>query len=66
MTQEQIKQLAELQIKQLAELQNIFNDRCSEITKILGKMDKYYNTGYFYSDTYVIDNDVVICEGDEY
>lgn len=54
------------QIKQLAELQNIFKDRCSEVTKILSKMDKYYNTGYFYSDTYMIDNDVVICEGDEY
>ena len=54
------------QIKQLAELQNIFKDRCSEVTKILGKMDKYYNTGYFYSHTYMIDNDVVICEGDEY
>lgn len=54
------------QVKQLAELQNIFEERCSEVTNILGKMDKYYNTGFSYCDTYRIDGEVVCCEGDEY
>ena len=54
------------QVKQLAELQNIFEERCSEVTNILGKMDKYYNTGYFCVDTFRIDGGVVCCEGSEY
>lgn len=51
------------QVKQLAELQNIFEERCSEVTNILGKMDKYYNTGFSCSDTFRIDVGTVCCEG---
>ena len=54
------------QIKQLAELQNIFEERCSEVTNILGKMDKYYKTGFSCCDTFRIDGECVCCEGDEY
>ena len=54
------------QIKQLAELQNIFEERCSEVTNILGKMDKYYKTGFRCCDTFRIDGECVCCEGDEY
>lgn len=54
------------QVKQLAELQNIFEERCSEVTNILGKMDKYYNTGFSCSDTFRIDVGTVCCEGDDY
>lgn len=54
------------QVKQLAELQDIFEKRCSEITNILGKMDKYYNTGFSYCDTFRIDGECVCCQGDEY
>lgn len=54
------------QVKQLAELQNIFEERCSEVTNILGKMDKYYNTGFSCCDTFRIDGGTVCCEGDDY
>ena len=54
------------QVKQLAELQNIFEERCSEVTKILGKMDKYYDTGFSCCDKFRIDGEDVCCEGDEY
>ena len=54
------------QIKQLAELQNIFGKRCSEVTNILGKMDMYYNTGFSCCDTFRIYGECVCCEGDEY
>ena len=54
------------QVKQLAELQNIFEERCSEVTNILGKMDKYYNTGFHCCDTFRIDGECVCCEGDDY
>ena len=54
------------QIKQLVELQNIFEERCSEVTNILVKMDKYYNTSFSCCDTFRIDGEVVCCEGDEY
>ena len=54
------------QVKQLAELHNIFEERCSEVTNILGKMDKYYKTGFSYCDTFRIDGEFVCCEGDEY
>lgn len=55
------------QVKQLVELQNIFEERCSEVTNILDKMDKYYNTGFRCCDTFRIDSDGdVCCEGDEY
>lgn len=54
------------QVKQLVELQNNFVKRCSEVTNILSKMDKYYNTGYSHTDTYRIDEDIVYCEGEEY
>ena len=54
------------QIKQLAELQNIFEERCSEVTNILGKMDKYYKTGFSCCDTFRLDGECVCCEGDEY
>ena len=54
------------QVKQLAELQNIFEERCSEVTNILGKMDMYYNTGFSCCDTFRIDGECVCCEGDEY
>ena len=54
------------QVKQLAELQNIFEERCSKVTNILGKMDKYYDTGFSWCDTFIIDGNDVCCEGDEY
>ena len=54
------------QVKQLTELQNIFEERCSEVSNILGKMDKYYNTGFSFCDTFRIDGETVCCEGDEY
>lgn len=54
------------QVTQLAELQNIFEKRCSEVTNILGKMDKYYSTGFSCCDTFRVDGEVVCCEGDEY
>lgn len=54
------------QVKQLAELQTIFEERCSEVTNILGKLDKYYKTGFSCSDTFRIDGECVCCEGDEY
>ena len=54
------------QVKQLAELQNIFEERCSEVTNILGKLDKYDKTGFSCCDTFRIDGECVCCEGDEY
>lgn len=54
------------QVKQLAELQDIFEKRCSEITNILCRMDKYYNTKYSYTDKYKISGSDVCCEGEEY
>lgn len=36
------------QVKQLSELQSIFEKRCSYITKILSKMDRYCRTGFEY------------------
>lgn len=54
------------QVKQLAELQNIFEDRCSEVTNILGRLDKFYNTGFSCCDTFIIDGESVCCEGDDY
>lgn len=54
------------QVKQLVELQNILEERCSEVTNILGKMDKYYYTGFSQCDTFRIVNEEVCCEGDEY
>lgn len=54
------------QFKQLAELQNIFEKRCSEVTNILGKMDKYYNTGFYSCDTFRIDGGKVCCEGEDF
>lgn len=54
------------QVKQLAELQNIFEERCSEVTNIIGKLDKHYNTGFSCCDTFRIDGECVCCEGDEY
>ena len=54
------------QVKQLAELQNIFEIRCLEIINILNKMDKYYYTSYSYTDIFSIDGNDVCCEGDAY
>ena len=54
------------QVKQLVELQNILEERCSEVTNILGKMDKYYYTGFSHCDKFRIVGEEVYCEGDEY
>ena len=54
------------QVKQLAKLQDIFEERCSEVTNILGKMDKYNKTGFSYCDKFRIDGECVCCQGDEY
>ena len=54
------------QFKQLVELQNIFEERCSEVTDILGKIDKYYDTGFSHCDTFRLDGGDVCCEGDEF
>jgi hypothetical protein len=52
------------QIKQLAELQNIFEERCSEVTNILGKMDKHCGTSFSHTNTYRLDDTVVMAEGE--
>ena len=54
------------QVKQLAELQSIFEERCWDVTYILGKMDAYYKTGFSCCDTFRLDGECVCCEGDEY
>ena len=51
------------QIKQLAELQSIFEKRCSEVTNILGKMDAHCGTEFSDTDTYRLDGTVVMAEG---
>lgn len=51
------------QIKQLAELQSIFEKRCSEVAKILGKMDAHCGTEFSDTDTYRLDGTVVMAEG---
>lgn len=54
------------QVKQLSELQSIFEKRCSYITKILSKMDRYCRTGFKYVYHYIIDKDCVTCIGNDY
>lgn len=53
-------------VDKLKELQEKFEERCSQVTNILKKLDKYENTGYFCADNFIIDGDVVLCEGDDY
>lgn len=54
------------QVKQLSELQSIFEKRCSYITKILSKMDRYCRTGFEYVYHYIIGEDCVTCIGNDY
>lgn len=54
------------QVKQLSELQSIFEERCSHISKILSKMDRYCRTGFAYVYHYIMGEDCVTCKGDDY
>ena len=53
------------QVKQLSELQSIFEGRCSHITKILSKMDRYCRTGFKYVYHYIMGEDCVTCMGND-
>lgn len=53
------------QVKQLSELQSIFEERCSYITKILSKMDRYCRTGFEFVYHYIMGEDCVTCMGND-
>lgn len=53
------------QVKQLSELQSIFDERCSYITKILSKMDRYCRTGFEFVYHYIMGEDCVTCIGND-
>lgn len=53
------------QVKELSELQSIFEKRCSYITKILSKMDRYCRTGFEFVYHYIMGEDCVTCMGND-